>query len=761
MTGKLLFSIGFAFISGWIAGQMPVGSWSDHLRYNTAAAIAGNSLTVYASTGSSILAWNREFNELRKLSPINGLSETGISDISWSEEENVLVIAYESTNIDLIASYTIHNIPDIRNKTIPGTKRINRVRTFGKNAFLATGFGIVIVDIEKKEINDTWRPGSGTGNNEVFDIAFGNGLVYAATETGLWQADISNQGLAYYGNWDRISMPEPGSICNHLIFSGETLYCNVPQGSEGDKVYSIHEEIKLFSFSPGTTNLSFDPAPRGFTISSPGFLKYYDTGGSLINTINSYGWGPPDISQGIIIGSDVWIADKNHGIIQGKNMDQFAVLALSGPSTNEVASITSKNGKTILCAGGTDNSWNGLKRSFQVSVNENNLFTNIIHSSSTDAMRSLTDPSNSSRFFISSWGSGLFEYENNVMVKHYDSSNSPLQNSGVTAPETKVCGLAMDKSGNLWVTQPDGNGSIRILRPDGSWILFPVAFNAPATGDIISTRNGQMWTILPGGHGMFIIEHNNTPGVFTDDRTRKLTVRDSDGKILNNVFSGAEDLDGNIWIGTDQGPVIYNNPGLIFEEEPIGTRIKVARNDGSGLAYFMLGTETITAISVDGANRKWVGTQNSGAYLLAADGSEVIKSYNTLNSPLFTDSIASIAVNDITGEVWFGTSEGVLSVRELATSGRQSFSNVFSFPNPVRENFTGNVTITGLMKDTQVKITDVSGNLVYETVSEGGQASWDLTTYDGRRVRTGVYLVFCATIDGTESYVTKILVAGK
>ena len=761
MTGKLFFSIVFVFIAGWISGQMPVGSWSDHLRYNTAAAIAGNSLTVYASTGSSILAWNREFNELRKLSPINGLSETGISDISWSEEQNMLVIAYESTNIDILASNTIHNIPDIRDKTIPGTKRINRVRILGKNACLATGFGIVVVDLEKKEIHDTWQPGSATGNNEVFDIAFGNGRVYAATENGLWQADISNQGLAYYGNWDRISLPEPGSSCNHLIFSGETLYCNVPHGSDGDKIFAINQDIRLFSFTPGIINDSFDPAPRGFTISSSGFLKYYDTAGSVINTIDSYGLGQPDISQAVVIGSDMWIADKNHGIVLGKNMMLFSVLSLSGPSTNEVASITSSNGKTILCAGGTDNSWNGLTRSFQVSVHENNLFTNIVHGSSTDAMRSLADPSNSSHYFISSWGSGLFEYENNILVKHYDSSNSPLQNSDANTPETKVCGLAMDKSGNLWVTQPDGNGSIRILKPDGSWILFPVTFGAPVTGDNISTENGQMWIILPAGHGLFIIDYNNTPDVFSDDRTRKLTVMDSDGKIINNVFSAAEDLDGNIWIGTDQGPVIYNNPGLIFEEEPRGTRIKVARNDGSGLADFMLGTETITAISVDGANRKWLGTKSSGAYLLAADGSEVIKSYNTSNSPIFSDSIVSLAVENITGEVWFGTSEGVLSVRELATSGRQSFSNVYSFPNPVRENFTGNVTITGLMKDTQVKITDISGNLVYETVSEGGQASWDLTTYNGRRVRMGVYLVFCATIDGTESYVTKILVAGK
>ena len=185
------------------------------------------------------------------------------------------------------------------------------------------------------------------------------------------------------------------------------------------------------------------------------------------------------------------------------------------------------------------------------------------------------------------------------------------------------------------------------------------------------------------------------------------------------------------------------------------------RNDGSGLADYMLGKETITSISVDGANRKWLGTSNSGAYLLSVDGTQVLKNYNAFNSPLFSDSIASIAIDQVSGEVWLGTSEGTLSIRETATSGKASFSKVYSFPNPVREDFTGNVTITGLMRDTEIKITDISGNLVYETISEGGQASWDLSTYNGRRVRSGVYLVFCAAGDGSESCITKILVISR
>ena len=207
--------------------------------------------------------------------------------------------------------------------------------------------------------------------------------------------------------------------------------------------------------------------------------------------------------------------------------------------------------------------------------------------------------------------------------------------------------------------------------------------------------------------------------------------------------------------------LIYYNTDRIFDGDLRGYRIKVPRNDGSGLADYMLGTESITAISVDGANRKWLGTKSSGAYLLSSDGTSVVKNYNVLNSPMFSDSIATVAVDNKSGEVWFGTSGGVLSVREIATSGSQSFSNVYSFPNPVREDYSGNVTITGLLKDSQVKITDISGNLVYETISEGGQASWDLTTFNGHRVRTGVYLAFCSGNDGSESCVTKILVIGR
>jgi ligand-binding sensor domain-containing protein len=318
--------------------------------------------------------------------------------------------------------------------------------------------------------------------------------------------------------------------------------------------------------------------------------------------------------------------------------------------------------------------------------------------------------------------------------------------------------MVIDKNKNLWMTQSEVNGSFKVLKPDGNWIVNPVTIDAPRVGDLIIAKNGYKWVVLPRGYGLFVLDDNNTPDIFNDDRYRKLQVKDAENNIYPMVYSLAEDLDGNIWVGTDQGPLVYYNPEKVFDTDLKAFRLLTPRNDGSGLADKVLATEPISSIAVDGANRKWLGTENSGAFLLSPDGTKQIRNYNEENSPVFSNTIVSIAIDNKSGEIWFGTLKGIQSVRGDATTGEEKFTKVYTFPNPVREDFTGNVTITGLMSDSQIRITDISGNLVYEMVSSGGIATWDLRTYNGKRVSTGVYLVFCASTDGSESFVTKMLV---
>jgi len=744
----------------YLPGQTPVGSWSDHLVYNTAECVAAGVDEVFASTGSSILIYNKGFAELKKMSRINGLTETGISTIAWSEENKALIIAYLSTNVDLLKNNIVYNIPDISRKYIPGKKEINKIRTNGKYAYLICSFGIVVVDLNKMEIYDTWKPGNGSDNTEVWDIAFGKGKIYAATDAGVYSADLSNTGLSYFGNWNLITiLPNPGGNYTACIFSGNKLYTNLSDPiSGGDQVYVIDDASTLFSFTAGVYNKSFDSAITGFTISSRSSIKYYNLSGSLINTISSYGWGIPNISQAVIDNEDIWIADINSGLVRGENISVFSALTLPGPVSNNAFNITSYNRKTVICGGATDVSWNNQGRPLQVSIHENNNWGSLPSGTIIDPMRALIDPDNNNHMFVSTWGGGLLEYENDNLLKQYTESNSPLQTIIPGRPYVRICGLALDKSKNLWLTQTGVPGSIKVLKPDGTWIANPVTIDAPTIGDIIITKTGHKWIILPRGYGLFVLDDNNTPDVFSDDRYKKLLVQDIGNQPISFVYSIAEDLDGNIWIGTDQGPLIYYNPEKVFDSDLKANRIKISRNDGTDQADIVLKTETITSIAIDGANRKWLATTSSGAYLLSPDGTTQIKNYNEQNSPLFSNSIVTLAVDNKSGEVWFGTLKGVQSVRGDATTGGEKFKNVYTFPNPVREDFTGNVTITGLIKDSQIRITDISGNLVYETVSDGGQATWDLKNYTGRRVATGVYLVFCASRDGSQSFVTKMLV---
>jgi hypothetical protein len=744
-------------------GQTPVGSWSDHLIYNTSKSVAVGTKDVYSSTGSSILVYNKDFSELKKMSRINGLTETGISSIAWSEDYKALIIAYSSTNVDLVKNNIIFNIPDISRKYIPGNKVINRIRTNGKYAYMACSFGIVVVDILKKEIYDTWKPGNGSENAEIWDIAFGNGQIFAATSNGVFSADFSNPGLSFYGNWSLENiLPDPNGKYTSLVFSGDKLYANRSDPSlAGDMVYSTDGISSLFSYIPGVYNTSFDPAIGGFTISSTRFLRYFNNDGSLNKTVSSYSseeLGVPNISQAVADGSDIWIADIKSGLIKGENMSDFTALILPSPASNNVISLNSSNGKTLICDGALNAAWTNLWRPAQVSIHEDNQWTILAPPSITDAMRAIVDPENSNHLFITTFGMGLLEYLNNNLVKQFTESNSPLQTIIPGQAYVRVCGLAYDKNNYLWITQSQVIGSIKVLKPDGTWIVNPVTIDAPRVGDIIITRNGYKWIILPVGNGLFVLDDNNTPDVFSDDRYKKMPVKDTDNKIITTVYSIAEDLDGNIWIGTDQGPLVYYNPENVLDTDLKASRLKTPRNDGTGQADYILITETINSIAVDGANRKWLGTQTSGAYLLSPDGTKQIKNYNEQNSPILSNSINSLAVDNKTGEVWFGTMKGIQSVRGDATTGEEKFTKVYTFPNPVREDFTGNVTITGLIRDTQIRITDISGNLVYETVSEGGLASWNLKTYNGRHVATGVYLVFCASIDGAQSCVTKMLV---
>jgi len=745
-------------------GQGTIGSWTDYLSYTSSFRLAAGDEKIFSSTGKCLLIRDLQYDVTEKMTRANGLTETEISSIGWSDDEECLVIAYSSTNIDILKNREIRNIPDIKGKYIAGLKEINRIRINGKYAYLACSFGIVVLDLEKYVITDTWRPGSESNSNQVYDIAFLNGEIYAATASGVFHALLTTTGLSYFGNWNILTdLPSPTVNCTNISSYGNYLYISTHTELSGtDIVYKTApgQPATVFYSEENITIKSIEAYPSGIVVSTSNSVILFSEAAQKIKNITSYSWGTPNPSHALIYKGSIWIADISVGLVSSSDYATFNNLTLQGPYTSNVADIYIKDHKTFITGGTVTSSWGNVYRPLQVFTRSGETWYNSIlyGTSDRDAMRVVSDPQNNNHYFVSSWGNGIYEFLNGEMVKNYNQDNSPLSSIIPGSPYSRICGLAYDNKNNLWMTQSGVVGNLKMLKSDGTWKTTNVSLNVPVVGDMIIASNGFIWAVLSRGYGLLVYDPAGTPDNIEDDNYITLQVEDTEGNVLNDIYSITEDLDGNIWVGSDKGPAVYYSPEKAFVKDIKATRIKVPRNDGSGLADLLLSTETITSIAIDGANRKWFGTMSSGAYLVSEDGMKQLHKFTMADSPLLSDQIVKICVDEENGEVWLGTASGIISFRGDATAGENNYSGLYTFPNPVREDFGGVVTITGLMENSTVKITDISGNLVYEAISTGGQVTWDLLNYKGNRVSTGVYLVFCSNSDGTVSAVTKMLI---
>jgi hypothetical protein len=748
-------------------GQVTVGSWDDHLPYGRSFCLASGGGKVYSSAGSSLLVHDLASKTNSSLSRINGLNETSIARIAWCEAEESLVIVYVNTGIDIVKKGVITNIPDIKNKYIPGIKEIYGVSVYGSRALLSGSFGIVVIDIKGRYVADTWRPGPDGETNRVNQSAIMDDIVYAATSRGIFYAPLNRQGLSYFGNWEMLGgLPSPDSEYSSIAAAGSSLLIaktgTTTSPASPDSLFMIipGQPSTLVSTEPSGAIRALDSDGSRVTVSLTASLRILSSQGSVIREITGYGWADTNPAGALMTGEVMWIADASAGLVSTDNYTDYKNHTIAGPYTANVADIIFSGNNFYITGGTVNNAWGNVYRPLQVFTGKGEEWrSNILYGEADrDAMRVVADPGDENHYFVSSWGNGLYEFLNGEPVKNYNQYNSPLSSIRPGENYTRLCGLSRDRNGNLWMTQTGVPGNLKALTPDGNWIITQVNLDVIEAGDMIIDRNQNIWVVLPRGNGLLVYDPAGTPADISDDRYLRLQVQDIEGHTMNNLFSIAADLDGNIWVGTDMGPAVFYNPGKVFSSDLKASRIKIPRNDGSGLADYLLGTETVTTIAIDGANRKWFGTLSSGAYLMSDDSREELAHFNTGNSPLLSDNIVKIAINGLTGDVWFGTSEGIVSFRGEAITGKEDFSGIYAFPNPVREDYEGLVTITGLVENTSVKITDVSGNLVYETTSLGGQAVWDLKNYRSGRVSTGVYLVFCANEDGTLAGVTKLLV---
>jgi len=741
--------------------QIPNGSWRDHLPYSNVKKIAEIGNKIYCATDGGMFSYNRDDNSLQRYSKINGLSDIDISTFGYSEETGTLLVAYVNGNLDLIRNDSIYNLPDIKIKTIAGDKSVNNLYFSQGYAYLACSFGLVLVDLNRIVIKDTYFFGPGGSQIKVNDVTSDGTFLYAATIEGVYKSDVSNPNLVDFNAWSRLTdLPDINAeYKNIVVFNGKlfTYYTN-PVTNLNDIITIDNAGWKKWDKGYSDYFLYLTRHRNYLIFSSLYRTDIYDESETQVAAFGS------SFCRHAIMDKNgqVWFADPEKGL--GKpETNGISYIVPNGPAYRDVGDMAIQSG-LLWAGGGTDagpSKW-GSKGAYYFSNERWNSLNNTTAPGLTGFLNIsevAIDPLDTGHVYGGSLGYGIVEFQNGNLVNVFDETDGILEPvPGYGHGFIIVSGINFDASGNLWISTSLSDHPVYVIKKDKTWQKMEFDFTefgvGQRVGDILPTSYNQQWLLIER-YGVLVFSVNKDDGSITE---RTFTVKNQMGDVIDRIHSITEDRDGNIWIGTGKGPIIYYNPANIFEEEEIiGYQVKIPRNDGTFTADILLATEKITAIAVDGGNRKWLGTEGSGVFLVSEDGTKEIHHFTTANSPLPSNTINSIAINQSNGEVFFGTDMGIISFKGQATEGSDDFSNAYVFPNPVRENYQGDITITGLVEDVNVKITDISGNLVFETKALGGQAIWNGKNFKGQKVNTGVYLVFCSNEDGSKTFVTKLL----
>lgn len=749
------------------AQDVAIGTWRVHLPYNDAIAVTEAGSKIYCASNNGLFYYDKDENEVVRLSKVTGLSDIGVSTIKYNSFVNILVIAYSNTNIDLIEGDRVINISDIKRKSIPGNKVINDIFFKDNLAYLACGFGIVVMDLSKKEIKDTYYIGEGGSYIEVFDIDIRENSLFAATKDGVLEASLSDPNLANYTAWsDHTALPDGGNYNTMCNFNNK-IYVNFSTGEccQGDTLYVYDgiswEKAVLQTYSNEMVN-DIGTHNNQFVVCNYFAVDIFDIAGIRVHRAADGGVQSPNEA---IIDKDnyIWIADNNSGLIKNWNSWMYSLISPNGPKYSSVVDMKIDQSALYVASGGRTSSWGNLynKQGFYSFIDGYwNTYDNA-KIPELDTIWDITslaiDPSNRTHIYAGSWGRGMAEFDNGSLVNVYDETNSSLKSIS-SYYWVGVGGLAYDGGNNLWVTNSGVTDALSVKKQDGSWQSFNFSgyVSGGEIGNLIIDDFGQKWIILPRGGGLMVFNDNNTISTTSDDQIKKLNNTEGQGALPSmEVVCFAKDLEGEIWVGTDAGVGVFYTPDAVFTNGNFDAQRIFIEQDGH--TQYLLETETVTAIAIDGANKKWIGTKNGGVFLTSADGTQQILNFNEDNSPLLSNSILGIAIDHETGEVFFGTEKGIISYKGTATLGGEEFENVYVYPNPVTSDYTGSIAVKGLVTNSNVKITDIAGNLIYETIAEGGQAIWTGKNFKGDKARTGVYLVFCSNDDGSKTYVTKLL----
>ena len=641
-------------------------AWRSYLSYASPQQIVqANGSLIYVLASNGLYSYNPNDQSVRTFDKVNGLSDGNITHIAYNKAARRLVIVYANQNIDLMNDAgEVTNVSAYYNTSTTADKTIHGIYVSGRYAYLATGFGIVKLNVGNAEISDTYKLGFSVNYCYIRD----NKLFAASKSAGLYSALLTTN-LADKNNWKRV-----GTYVEKTPEDLSALWAKVANANPGGPQYNYFGYMKFH---------------QGKLYTCGGYNAPYREG-----TIQVWDGNTWDIYQ-----------------------DEAKIKPTTGLSYQDIYCID-------------------------------------------------IDPKDENHLFAGA-RNGLYEFQNGHFKAFYNHKNAPINfaTNDESMEYELVTGVKFDSNDNLWVFNSQSKISSLLQYSDQKWTSHstPVlmSFNGRSLANVqnlMFDSRGRLW---------FVNNNWTLPSLYSYQPQSKTlhtftSFTNQDGtklKELWNVRCAVEDKEGNIWIGTNVGPLMLE-PSQMDSDNPVFQQIKVPRNDGTNYADYLLSGVDITAIAIDGANRKWFATNGNGVYLVSSNNIEEQQHFTAENSPLISNTIESIAINGTTGEVFFGTDKGLCSYKSNATEAAETMTqeSVYAYPNPVKPDYTGPINITGLSYNADVKITTANGTLVKEGRSNGGLFTWDGCNKNGQRVASGIYMVEVATQDGHKGVVCKIAI---
>ena len=772
---KNLFLLCILFFSLQVSAQTDYSdSWEDFYSYSNVKDFVKVDDVIYALADNAVFTYNTTTEQINKFSSVQGLSGETTKSIHYSKTFQRLIIGYENGLLEVVdndGSITISS--DIVNFNQFGRKSINHIKEFNNKLYLSLPFGIVVYDIEKLEFGDTYFIGNNSSSLEVNQIEVLNGFIYAATDVGLFKADVTSNLLIDFNNWEAQFSPQ--NFSQIVIFKNQLYLVNGSDlfqlnGSFLNSVKSFSNNI--ISIQPSTTHLSIAFNNFGtildlelnpiFEVSATSEFEY------TLNTI-------------FVENDNVYIATKEYGILKASpNLpNNYIEIHPEGPLDNDIFSITAQNNSLWVVYGGYTSVYGPSFRRKGFSHFNGEQWINTVFNSSlpSDLVQVTIDPNNENKVYISALGvssdinitpsGGLLVVENDIVTQIYNHLNSTFEPIPVSLPNIniRVSGSAFDNLGNLWATNYETKEELIKLSASGQWSSIDLSSiktnNAAGLNKVVVDQNNSIW-IGTRRNGVYVYNENG-------DRKKALIAAPNSGNLPDvNVRAIAVDGDNRVWIGTQSGMVVYANASGVFDDTTPNANPVVINGDENGFGERLLSDQTINSIVIDGAENKWFGTDNGGVIYTNPNGQKTLANFSMQNSPLPSNKIVKIAIDNSSGKVYFATGKGIVAYNSKVSPFGDVLAEVYAYPNPALKNHE-TITIDGrqgthLPKGTNVKILDIAGNLVYETnvvegqELQGGKVVWNKKNLAGNTVASGVYIVLLSNGDASETAVAKIAI---